>query len=155
MCVNLQVVSVSRREAALAGLGALLLLPVGSAQAGLLGGPDKNEVYTADTVSIPCSIFLFMQGACTALQTKNNTHQRPLFFRACCWKRLSLVLTYPKMPATGKKFSKRSRKRLLRGLPNTAEELPFKDAHHTSNTLFPLNTHFIAVYFKGIKVKEA
>lgn len=64
-------------------------------------------------------------------------------------------MTYPKMPATGKKFSKRSRKRLLRGLPNTAEELPFKDAHHTSNTLFPLNTHFIAVYFKGIKVKEA
>ena len=67
MCTTLQVVSVSRREAALAGLGALLLLPVGSAQAGLLGGPDKNEVYTADTVSIPCSIFLFMQGACTAL----------------------------------------------------------------------------------------
>lgn len=46
---NDQAVSVSRREAALAGLGALLLLPVGSAQAGLLGGPDKNEVYTADT----------------------------------------------------------------------------------------------------------
>ncbi len=67
MCVDLQVASVSRREAALAGLGALLLLPVGSAQAGLLGGPDKNEVYTADTVSFPCSIFLFMQGPCTAL----------------------------------------------------------------------------------------
>ncbi len=55
MCIPVQV---SRRDAALAGLGALLLLPVGSAQAGLLGGPDKNEVYTADTVSFPCSISL-------------------------------------------------------------------------------------------------
>lgn len=67
MCITVQAVSVSRREAALAGLGALLLLPVGSAQAGLLGGPDKNEVYTADTVSFPRSISLFMQSACTAL----------------------------------------------------------------------------------------
>lgn len=53
--VGLQAVSVSRRETVLAGLGALLLLPVGSAQAGLLGGSDKNEVYTADTVSVSCS----------------------------------------------------------------------------------------------------
>lgn len=45
--------AVSRREAALAGLGALLLSPA-AAQAGLLGGgPDKNEVYTQDTVSTP------------------------------------------------------------------------------------------------------
>ena len=52
MLANMQAVhAFSRREAALAGLGALLLSPA-AAQAGLLGGgPDKNEVYTQDTVS--------------------------------------------------------------------------------------------------------
>ena len=43
---------VSRREAALAGLGALLLSPA-AAQAGLLDPKaDKNEIYTQDTVSV-------------------------------------------------------------------------------------------------------
>ena len=43
--------AVSRRDVALAGFAALLAVPAGSAQAGLLGGTDKNEIYTQDTVS--------------------------------------------------------------------------------------------------------
>ena len=53
-CLDLQAHSASRRDVALAGLAALLVLPAGSAQAGFLGGPDKNEIYTADTVSDAC-----------------------------------------------------------------------------------------------------
>ena len=47
----LQDVAVSRRDVALAGVAALLAAPAASAQAGLLGGTDKNEIYTQDTVS--------------------------------------------------------------------------------------------------------
>ena len=51
MAIMQAVHAVSRREAAVAGLGVLLLSPA-AAQAGLLGGgPDKNEVYSQDTVS--------------------------------------------------------------------------------------------------------
>ena len=42
---------VSRREVALAGLAALSLAAVRPAQAGLLGGPSDNEIYSSDTVS--------------------------------------------------------------------------------------------------------
>ena len=42
---------VSRREVALAGLSALSLAAVRPAQAGLLGGPSDNEIYSSDTVS--------------------------------------------------------------------------------------------------------
>ena len=95
MCITLQVASVSRREAALAGLGALLLLPVGSAQAGLLGGPDKNEVYTTDTVSFPCSISLILQGACTALDqiTHSSTSS---FFQSLLLEKVKSGLDLPK-----------------------------------------------------------
>ena len=48
-------IAVSRRDIALAGLGALLLSPA-AAQAGLLPGKtDKNEIYTEDTVSSPAT----------------------------------------------------------------------------------------------------
>lgn len=57
---------VSRREAALAGMGALLLSP-GAAQAGFLGGgPDKNEVYTQDTVSMQ-NVALLATSSCKIL----------------------------------------------------------------------------------------
>ena len=42
---------VSRREVALAGLAALSLAAVRPAQAGLLGGPSDNDIYSSDTVS--------------------------------------------------------------------------------------------------------
>ena len=41
---------VSRREVALAGLAALSLAAVRPAQAGLLGGPSDNDIYSSDTV---------------------------------------------------------------------------------------------------------
>ena len=44
--------AVSRRAVSLSGLGALLLSIGGPAGAALpiVGGPDKNEIYTQDTV---------------------------------------------------------------------------------------------------------
>eukprot|EP00891_Asterochloris_glomerata_P009853 jgi/Astpho2/9853/Aster-03815 len=40
---------VSRREVALAGLAAISLAAVRPAQAGLLGGPSDNDIYSSDT----------------------------------------------------------------------------------------------------------
>lgn len=80
MCHILQVVhAVGRREAVLAALGALLLSPA-AAQAGFLGGgPDKNEIYTQDTVSVHGD---GLQPLCTRSPTSNVkfTHNTQLTF---------------------------------------------------------------------------
>ena len=64
--------AVSRRDVALAGFAALLAVPAGSAQAGLLGGTDKNEIYTQDTVSYIAKLACQKVCALRAMQTSSN-----------------------------------------------------------------------------------
>jgi len=96
VCVDLQVASVSRREAALAGLGALLLLPVGSAQAGLLGGPDKNEVYTADTVKLSLQHFSLHAGSLYSIIDRKTHSSTSSFLQSLLLEKVKSGLDLPK-----------------------------------------------------------